>query len=32
MQRQYLDQLPLVRQEGALLLVHATADEPTGWR
>jgi predicted phosphodiesterase len=32
MQRQYLDQLPLVRQEGALLLVHATADEPARWR
>ncbi len=32
MQPQYLDQLPLVRQEGALLLVHATADEPTRWR
>ena len=32
MQPQYLDQLPLVRQEGALLLVHATADEPARWR
>jgi hypothetical protein len=32
MQRQYLDQLPLVRQEGAMLLVHATADEPALWR
>ncbi|MEY4266648.1 MAG: hypothetical protein RIS90_1183 [Pseudomonadota bacterium] len=32
MQRQFLDQLPLVRQEGAMLLVHATADEPALWR
>jgi diadenosine tetraphosphatase ApaH/serine/threonine PP2A family protein phosphatase len=32
MQRQYLDQLPLERQEGAMLLVHATADEPALWR
>ena len=32
MQRQYLDQLPLERQQGAVLLVHATADEPALWR
>lgn len=31
-QRQFLDQLPLSRQEAAVLLVHATADQPELWR
>jgi diadenosine tetraphosphatase ApaH/serine/threonine PP2A family protein phosphatase len=31
-QRQFLHQLPLRRQEGPLLLVHATADQPELWR
>jgi len=31
-QLQFLDQLPLIRQQDSLLLVHASADEPALWR
>jgi diadenosine tetraphosphatase ApaH/serine/threonine PP2A family protein phosphatase len=30
-QRQYLQQLPLTRRDGNLLLVHASADAPQSW-